>query len=127
LRVLLDTVTLTRMAEDSPRLSEGARRSVKGAEAVVLSVVTPWELAIKTGKGTLTLDRELDAYLGYLIGFWNLDILPVTYEHALAVRELPHHHRDPFDRMLVAQARTVGLTIVTNDPQIGRHDVAVAW
>lgn len=88
-----------------------------------MSAASAWEVAIKATLGRIetreTLSRAIADY-GFLP-------LPVSLEHADAVRMLPLHHRDPFDRMLVAQAKLEGLTLVTRDQGIGCYDVSTAW
>lgn len=87
--------------------------------SVDVSVASLWELAIKQSIGKLTVDGDLREHLS----LQSFSELPVLGEHAIAVRELPIHHRDPFDRLLIAQARCEGLTIVTNDRVFAAYDV----
>jgi PIN domain nuclease of toxin-antitoxin system len=103
-------------------LSDRARDAIsQQAERVFVSAVSVWEVAIKRSLGRL----EAPAELLDLIERSGFEELPVTFVHGLAVAELPLHHRDPFDRLLVAQAREEGLTIATADAEIGSYDVAV--
>jgi PIN domain nuclease of toxin-antitoxin system len=88
---------------------------------VAVSPVTPWEIEIKRATGKLDAPDDLEHQLddaGFVA-------LPIMIEHGLAAGRLPLHHRDPFDRMLVAQAQIEGLTIVTSDRDIPRYQVAV--
>ena len=126
MRLLLDTQTLLWWLEDSPRLGRRAHDSIADpATAIWISAVSAWEIVIKVAAGRLrtaeapevAITREMDA-----LGF---QPLPVTIPHALVVGTLPAHHSDPFDRMLIAQARSDGLTIVTSDSVFERYDVAV--
>ncbi len=87
---------------------------------MLVSAVSPWEVAIKVALGRVAVDADLDAEIPRA-GFREL---PVRFVHAEAMRSLPALHGDPFDRMLIAQARHEGLTIVTRDEQIGRYPVA---
>ncbi len=110
----------------SPRALEVLRdRSNQG----FLSVVTPWELGIKIASGKLRLDSGLEAYLDRVIRNLGLDVLPVTLPHARRIEHLPvfTDHKDPFDRMLVAQALVEGLPIVSSDKKLGRYGVEVIW
>ena len=97
---------------DDPKLSDAARSEIQQASIVYVSAASIWEISIKAGIGKLKID------LGRLIpclqeaGF---EQLPVTWEHAKAVRDLPEHHKDPFDRMLIAQAQTEPLRLLTHD------------
>ena len=82
-----------------------------------------WELEIKRAAGKLQLGVNVAEDI-QAAGF---SPLPISFEHAMAAARLPLHHRDPFDRMLVAQARLEGLTLVTKDVELGRYDVRVLW
>ncbi len=86
-----------------------------------MSAASLWEAAIKVSAGRLSVPENLLE----LIESSGFEELPVTFRHALAVAELPRHHGDPFDRLLVAQARLEGLTIATADAEISRYEVAV--
>ena len=128
MRLLLDTSTALWAAEDARELKATARAILQDPEnELVLSVVTPWEIAIKAALDKFDLPEDLSDFIRDLTVKWSLQILSVELPHAVAVRNLPHIHRDPFDRLLVAQARTEGLTIVTNDPLIARYDVQTVW
>ncbi|MBA2767306.1 MAG: type II toxin-antitoxin system VapC family toxin [Solirubrobacterales bacterium] len=87
------------------------------------SIASLWETAIKVAVGKLRAPPDLPAVV-LRRGF---TILPVSAEHAWAVRELPHHHGDPFDRMLVAQAQVEGLPIATADPRFAAYGIRVVW
>ncbi len=100
-------------------LGPTCRREVSSADDVFFSPATPWELGIKRALGKLDLPEDFAAELERS-GFTEL---PILSTHGLAASSLPLHHRDPFDRMLIAQAREELLTLVTADPAIGRYDV----
>ncbi len=103
---------------DAPQLGRPARRLLNDAEAVHVSSVSLWEIAVKSALGKLRLDQaELDAQLDQ-IGF---SPLPVTWAHTRALRELPPVHGDPFDRMLVAQARSEPLHLLTHDRTLSAY------
>jgi PIN domain nuclease of toxin-antitoxin system len=84
-------------------------------------------MAIKMALGKLTFRGSLPATLGRAERTLALTRLPITHEHALRVRDLPPHHKDPFDRMLVAQAQAEALTLVTSDRLLRRYDVPILW
>lgn len=90
---------------------------------VTVSVASFWEVAIKSALGKLDAPADLPARVEDL-GF---ELLPITSEHAWAVRELPHHHHDPFDRLLIAQAQVERLPILTADPAFAAYDVEAIW
>ena len=81
-----------------------------------MSVASVWEIAIKAGLGQLQVPPGLRGYLRRQLVCNEFELLPVLFEHAVAVRDLPRHHRDPFDRLLIAQARVEQLSLVSRDP-----------
>ncbi len=94
-----------------------------GEVRTVVSAATIWEIAIKRGLGKLVAPGDLLSQLERS----GVELLPVSARHADVVATLPPHHRDPFDRLLVAQAMTEGLTLVSGDADIGRYGVEVLW
>jgi PIN domain nuclease of toxin-antitoxin system len=121
--LLLDTHVLLWWHDDSERLQPPVRKLIAHADAVHVSAASAWELAIKQALGRLKL-RDSIATLIERGGF---DELPITVAHTEQVAALPHHHADPFDRMLVAQAQLEGLTLVTHDRQLQAYQVTIAW
>ena len=119
MRVLLDShVTLWWLGDDDA-LGKQCRRLIRGADEAYFSAVTPWELGIKRALGKLTIpDGLVQALLAG--GFTEL---PISAEHAERAPALPAHHRDPFDRMLVAQAQLESLSLLTGDSAIHAYDV----
>ena len=118
-RLLLDShVALWVLGDET--LGESARRAVSDASVVYVSVVTPWELGIKRALGKLDYPAGL---IGALVGA-GFEMLSITAEHAELAPTLPLHHRDPFDRMLLAQAVVQGLTLVTADTALKVYDIA---
>jgi PIN domain nuclease of toxin-antitoxin system len=118
-RLLLDTEALIWWDENSPALGGNARAAIENAEAVYVSAATAWEIAIKTAIGKLrTSRRTTDA-----VTEGGFDQLPISFEHAEAVRDLPAHHKDPFDRLIVATARVEGLTVLSSDAALQHYDV----
>ncbi|MSP59985.1 MAG: type II toxin-antitoxin system VapC family toxin [Myxococcales bacterium] len=121
MRLLLDTHTFLRWDEDT--LPRSVRRRIEVADEVFVSAASAWEIAIKSGLGKIVVKAPLgEAILDY--GF---TALPITFGHADAVRGLPLHHRDPFDRLLIAQAQTESLTVVSRDPAFSAYAVPVVW
>lgn len=106
---------------DDARLSQRARGAIiEGGSRVLVSAVSAWEITIKKRLGKLRAPDDLLEQLTER----RFAPLYVTLAHALAVGELPDHHADPFDRLLISQARMEGLTLVTRDERIRRYDVA---
>ncbi|SRR5579871_978733 len=124
--LLLDTHTFLWCLLGDAKLSPQTRQRVTSpASAVLLSVVSIWEISIKISRGNLNLPESLTSNWSAAIEASQFRPLSISFDHALAVRALPFHHRDPFDRMLVAQAQVEGLTIVTADPMFARYDVPI--
>jgi PIN domain nuclease of toxin-antitoxin system len=125
LRLLLDTHPFVWSLLKADRLPARLRATlIDPAHIVYLSAVSVWELAIKSGLGKLSfpLDR-----LAAIIDDAGFSELPVIFAHALESRHLPFLHRDPFDRLLIAQARHERLTLVTRDPEIRGYPVDTLW
>src|SRR4051812_8596079 len=112
-RLLLDTHVWLWWQADSARLGKSARRAIAGAGEVYFSAASGWEIAIKVALGKLTLPPGADIVAE--LGRNDFRALPVDFLHGASLRALPKIHRDPFDRMLIAQAAAEGLTLVTSD------------
>jgi PIN domain nuclease of toxin-antitoxin system len=108
---------------DENRLPAGVTRLIQEADAVYVSAVSAWEIAIKSALGKIAVRGTVAA----AVDDYGFSPLPVTIEHADAVRALPAHHKDPFDRLLVAQARIEGLTLVSHDAAFGAYGIPVRW
>ncbi len=122
MEILLDTHMLLWWLADDRRLSEKARaRITDPANTITVSAASAWEIVIKQALGKLKMDGDLEQEV-LDQGF---DMLPVTFAHTAEVLTLPPIHRDPFDRMLVAQARVENLQLLTTDPQIVRYPANV--
>ena len=124
MRLLLDTHAALWWLGDDERLShEAARRLADETNQILLSAAVVWEVAIKRSLGKLIVTAE---YLSLLLGA-GAQPLPITLEHATAVETLPWHHRDPFDRLLVAQAMAEGASLVSHDQALRPYGVALVW
>ncbi len=115
MRLLLDTHVVVWAVAEPGVLSAAARESILGAERICVSVVSPWELTIKAALGKIVLHRPVEEICGEFVREFGADVLPVALPHVLEVGRLDPHHGDPFDRLILAQARLEGLTIVTRD------------
>ena len=128
MRALLDTHALLWWLVDSDRLSDRARAVIADAATELYwSAASSWEIAIKTGLGRLSLPEPPRSLIPKVMREQALRPLEVTHAHALAVAELPDHHRDPFDRLLVAQSRLEKLPIVSADRIFERYDAERLW
>jgi PIN domain nuclease of toxin-antitoxin system len=126
--LLLDTSTFIWWATRDPRLTVRARAAIARPDTpVFLSVVTPWEMTIKHALGRLELAGPPRSVVYAQIAQHGYEPLDVTLEHVLSVGELPPHHGDPFDRLLIVQARAERLTLVSGDAIFERYDVPVLW
>lgn len=121
MRLLLDTNALLWFLAGSGRLRRAARAAVEDADVVFVSVASLWEATIKASLGRLSLPADLGAATSDQ-GMRRLDICDA---HLARLTSLPLHHRDPFDRLLIAQAQAEGLTVVTSDSSFGQYDVQV--
>lgn len=125
MRLLLDTHALLWALATPAKLPAPTARALRDpANAVLVSAASAWEIAIKVGLGKLSADVDEVVRTSLEVGF---EELAITLAHAARVRSLPPHHRDPFDRMLVAQAVEEGLTVVTRDAVLGRYGVSTLW
>ena len=128
MRALLDNHAFLWWITNDPRLSKKVREIISdGENELFLSVASGWEMAIKAGLGRLQLPSNLEHFILEQMALNAIESLPVQMSHALHVYKLPAHHRDPFDRMLIAQAQLQNLPILTVDPQIARYSVKVIW
>ena len=118
--LLLDTHVLLWWLDDHPTLSKKAKAVIAdGKNLVFVSAVVIWEIRIKQALGKLQIPKNFRKVLGDQ----PFEMLDITVEHAHAVGDLPAHHRDPFDRMLVAQAKVEGLTLMTRDTRLKKYKI----
>lgn len=118
MRVLLDTHILLWALSDDPRLSIKARKLIENAAEIYVSAATFWEMAIKAGLGKLKVDLDEIRECCLESGFIEL---PITSEHAIAVKDLEHHHKDPFDRLIAATAISEPMRLITADQQLAQY------
>ncbi|WP_249020821.1 type II toxin-antitoxin system VapC family toxin [Conexibacter sp. S30A1] len=121
MRLLLDTHVVLWQAAGEDRLGPAAKRQLRAAQELRFSVVSFAEIGVKASIGKLDDPPDLVECLGEM----GLSVLGLTVAHAMAVAELPLHHRDPFDRLLIAQARIEGLTLLSADRRIMAYDINV--
>ncbi|MBI4614613.1 MAG: type II toxin-antitoxin system VapC family toxin [Planctomycetes bacterium] len=128
MRILLDTHAFLWGLADSGRLSRRALRLMEDeGNELLWSAASSWEVAIKYALGRIRLPEPPGRYLPARLQAQRVDPLPVSDAHAWRVAELPPHHRDPFDRLLIAQALVEGLPIVTADRAFKKYDVDILW
>lgn len=128
MRLLLDTHAFLWVITDDPALSAVVRREVTSVEnSVWLSAASAWEIAIKFGLGKLPLPEEPGLYVPRKRQQSRIELMPIGEPEVCQVHRLPQVHRDPFDRLLIAQANCHGLILVTNDPIISQYPVRTLW
>lgn len=125
MRLLLDTHAALWAVSEPDTLSLAAREAILGADEIRLSVVSPWELVIKAALGKLVLHRPVEDLCREFEREFGAQTLAVTLAHVLEVGRLAPHHGDPFDRLLIAQAKVEGLTMVSRDHVFGAYGVAL--
>ena len=128
MNLLLDTHAFYWWDQEPAKLSAAASAAISDpANAVFISVVNVWEIVLKTGIGKMTLQDPIDLLVDRQCATNGFQLLPIEYRHVLALQGLPYHHRDPFDRILMAQAIADTLTIVTCDPLFANYPVVTLW
>lgn len=127
-RVLLDTHAYLWFVFDDPRLSPKAAETIQSQRVTkLLSMASLWEIVIKTQIGKLTLGLPLPEFFDRYVTQRDLEVVDIELGHLLVYHALPLKHRDPFDRLLVAQARGLKAPIVTSDPSFSQYDVRIVW
>jgi PIN domain nuclease of toxin-antitoxin system len=128
LRLLLDTHVFLWGNQADPRLSRRVRQLLSDPDnSLCLSVASAWEMTLKVQTGKLVLPAATAVYIPARLIHYGMEALPVTLQHVLAASVLPAIHRDPFDRMLVAQGQVERLPIITHDPQVREYAVETIW
>lgn len=128
MRALLDTHAFLWWITDDPRLSPRVHKIIgEGENELFLSAASGWEIAFKAQLGRLQLSGDLVGFISQQLHLNAIQSLPIQMSHALHVHTLPGLHRDPFDRLLVAQSQLENLPILTADPQIARYSVTTIW
>ncbi len=128
MKFLLDTHTLLWIAEHNDRLSKNAAELfLNPKNEILLSVASIWEMTIKISIGKLELGMPLTTFVRRHVSGNGIKLLDIRPEHLFRIEELPLHHRDPFDRLLVAQCALDDLTIISIDSSFDRYDIERVW
>jgi PIN domain nuclease of toxin-antitoxin system len=128
MRLLLDTHAFLWWVDGGTRLTPKARAAIaRAGNECFVSVATAWEIAIKQSIGKLKLQTPLERFMPQQLAINGFGLLGIDLRHATRVATLPFHHRDPFDRLLAAQAIEETLTVVSADAVFGRYGVARIW
>jgi PIN domain nuclease of toxin-antitoxin system len=128
MRLLLDTHSFLWFISGSPRLSVPARQAIEDPDNIsYLSSASLWEMAIKVSLGKLSLAQPFETLIPQQLALNGIEILDITIAHTALVAQLPFHHRDPFDRLLLAQAQVERMPIIGNDPSFDAYGIARIW
>ena len=125
---LLDTSTFIWWLINQSALSARALETMLDSRnSLLLSAASVWEIAIKVRLGKLTIKEDLADIIESQVRVNGLSLLPITVTHTLGTLSLPMHHRDPFDRLLIAQAQAEGLSLITSNAKFGKYDIVIVW
>lgn len=128
MRFLLDTSTLLWWDVDTDKLSTEAYDTIQSDKTdIYLSYISIWEIQIKNQLGKLELRVPLQQLVQEQITQNNIILLSLTEKHIYGLSQLPYHHRDPFDRLLISQASAEDLTLITKDSHIPKYDITTLW
>ena len=127
MKVLLDTHTFLWAIADDGRLSRRAQQIYTGPNDLWLSVASVWEILIKVRAGKLPLPEPAGTYIVKELAKNKIEVLPIKLDHVLRIESLPLHHRDLFDRILIAQSLEENLPLVTADPVFERYPAKLIW
>jgi PIN domain nuclease of toxin-antitoxin system len=127
MKLLLDTHAFLWFIDDSPRLSAQAKALLESDVELMISAASLWEIAIKGSLGKLTLAQPYETFIPQQLEQNSIEILPSELEHISVVATLPFHHRDPFDRLLLAQAMVEQLPVVSADTVFDMYAIERLW
>lgn len=128
MRILLDTHTLICFFAGNSQLSATARILIEDEDNHrLVSIASIWEMAIKESKGHLNLSVPFEDYIGQKLSLENFNLLNINLEHLNAIVTMPFHHKDPFDRLLIAQSMVEGIPILSKDSAFDAYSINRIW
>lgn len=128
MKILIDTQVFLWLIEDNPLLSKKAKKIFLSDENDFnLSLASIWEISIKHSIGKLTIKQPLEKFLHNQLHENHINLLPINFRHVTKVSELPFHHRDPFDRLLIAQAIEEKFPILSSDLAFDKYEIKRLW
>jgi PIN domain nuclease of toxin-antitoxin system len=127
MKFLLDTSIFLRSLDAFHHLNKRAQAVFTEGEEIYLSSASSWEIVIKYGTGKLHLPKAPVKLIPETLTRYSIRTLPITLAHTFAVEELPDHHKDPFDRILIAQARNENMILMTEDIDVSKYPVEILW
>ncbi|MBW8049246.1 MAG: type II toxin-antitoxin system VapC family toxin [Cytophagales bacterium] len=127
MRLLLDTHAFIWFVEDDKKLSGKAKEEIENPDnIIILSIASLWEMSIKISIGRLKLKKPYKEVISY-VNEKGIEILSINFEHTLEVSKLEFHHKDPFDRLIISQAKMENMTIVSKDKLFDDYDIKRLW
>lgn len=127
MNILLDTHSFLWFSENNPKLSKSAKALIENIEnTCMISVASLWEMAIKVSLGKLKIKAGYSNLINQIIKY-DFIILPITFEHTEKIASMSFHHRDPFDRILIAQSQVEELTLVSSDTILDKYNIKRVW
>jgi len=127
MKFLLDTSIFLRSLDDFRNLNEVAQNVFTAGEEVYLSSASSWEIVVKYGTGKLNLPTTPAKFIPETLTRFSIRSLPISLAHTFAVEALPNHHKDPFDRILIAQAQIEGMVLMTEDSDVTKYPLETLW
>ncbi len=127
MNLLLDTQAFLWFVTQSPLLSSRAKTILETKTPCFISIASVWELAIKVSIGKLTVPQPFRSFIEEQLKLNTIELLPITIADTASMMTLPHHHRDPFDRLIVAQALTQKLTVISSDRTLDTYGITREW
>jgi PIN domain nuclease of toxin-antitoxin system len=127
MKAILDTHAFLWALAGDARMSRHARDIFAGPAELSLSIASVWEILLKVQSGKLNFLQPAGPYLLSKLAENSIKLLPISIDHLLALERLPMHHRDPFDRMLIAQSMEEGWPIITADPMFKQYPIRIIW
>lgn len=127
MKLLIDTHTFLWFVNDDPRLSTSALALLESDDSVLLSIASVWEIAIKVSIGKLTLPQPFEHFIQEQLAVNDIALLPIRLSDCNQVLELPFHHRDPFDRMIIAQSLVENIPMISADSIFDSYGINRLW
>ncbi|MCA6598237.1 MAG: type II toxin-antitoxin system VapC family toxin [Pseudanabaena sp. M046S1SP1A06QC] len=127
MKIILDTHTFLWFINDSPELSNSAAELIESDVDLWISIASLWEISIKVNLNKLDLPDDYEKFIPHQIAINNIEILPVNLQHLIVLTKLPLHHRDPFDRLLIAQVIAEEVPIISIDKKFDLYEVNRQW
>lgn len=127
MKIILDTHTFLWFINDSPELSNSAAELIESDVDLWISIASLWEISIKVNLNKLDLPDDFEKFIPHQIAINNIEILPANLQHLIVLTKLPLHHRDPFDRLLIAQAIAEEVPIISIDKKFDLYEVNRQW